>query len=137
MDNANNGNNGHMTFKEFAEKYRNDVYKKICEYIPLKEPLGHYKIMRDYIDRQGKYRRPALLLLTAHLYGATLEDAILPAAAQQLSEDWILMQDDIEDDSEMRRGKVAAHRLYGWVHALDASDTGQMAMWKMLKDYCM
>lgn len=129
-------NNGHpVTFKEFAEKYRNDVYQKICEYVPIKEPEGHYKIMRDYIDRQGKYRRPALLLLTAHLYGADLKTALLPAAAQQLSEDWILMQDDIEDDSELRRGKPAAQKLYGWVHALDASDTGQMAMWKMLKDY--
>ncbi len=124
-----------MNFKEFAEQYRSAVYKKICEYVPLKEPSGHYQIMRDYVDRQGKYRRPALLLLTAHLYGATLSDAILPAAAQQLSEDWILMHDDIEDDSELRRGKPAAHRIYGWVHALDAGDFGQMAMWKMLTDY--
>ncbi len=123
------------TFKELAEKYKPIVYQKICDYVPIKEPENHYKIMRDYIDRQGKYRRPALLLLTAFLYGADLEEALLPAAAQQLSEDWILMQDDIEDDSELRRGKPAAHRLYGWVHALDASDTGQMAMWKMLKDY--
>ncbi|HUC38838.1 MAG TPA: polyprenyl synthetase family protein [Candidatus Acidoferrum sp.] len=125
------------SFKEFAEKYRDPVYKTICSYVPIKEPLGHYKIMRDYIDRQGKYRRPALLLLTACLYGAKPEETLLPAAAQQLSEDWILMQDDIEDDSELRRGKPAAHRLYGWVHTLDASDTGHMAMWKMLKDYLM
>jgi geranylgeranyl diphosphate synthase type II len=135
MENNNDG--CPKNFKELAEKYRGDVYKKICEYVPMKEPLGHYKIMRDYIDRQGKYRRPALLLLTAFLYGAKLEDALLPAAAQQLSEDWILMQDDIEDDSELRRGKPAAQKLYGWVHALDASDTGQMAMWKMLKDYML
>ncbi len=126
-----------MDFKEFAEKYRNDIYKKICEYVPVREPSGHYKIMRDYIDRQGKYRRPALLLLTAHLYGAKLNDAILPAAAQQLSEDWILMQDDIEDDSELRRGKPAAQKLYGWIHSLNATNTGQMAMWKMLKDYIL
>ncbi len=124
-----------MSFKDFAEKYRSDIYKKICEYVPIKEPVDHYKIMRDYIDRQGKYRRPALLLLTAHLYGANVNDALLPAAAQQLSEDWILMQDDIEDDSDVRRGKPAAHKLYGWVHVLNATDTGQMAMWKMLKDY--
>ena len=138
MENAGTGNSEHLvTFKEFAERYRNDVYRKICEYVPVKEPEEHYRIMRDYIDRQGKYRRPALLLLTAYLYGAKLEDALLPAAAQQLSEDWILMQDDIEDDSELRRGKPAAQKLYGWVHSLNASDTGQMAMWKMLKDYIL
>lgn len=125
------------SFKELVEAYRPYIYNKICDYVQLKEPLDHYKIMRDYVDRQGKYRRPGLLLLTAHLYGAGLEDAILPAAAQQLSEDWILMQDDAEDDSELRRGKPAAQKLYGWVHAINATNTGQMAMWKMLNDYTM
>ncbi len=124
-----------MNFKEFADRCREPVYKKICEYIRIKEPVGHYKIMRDYIDRQGKYRRPGLLLLTANMYGATMEEAILPAAAMQLSEDWILMQDDWEDDSELRRGQPAAHRIYGPVHTVNATNTGQMAMWKMLKDY--
>jgi geranylgeranyl pyrophosphate synthase len=124
-----------MNFKEFIEKYRQPVYDKICEYVPMKEPTEHYQIMRDYIDRQGSYRRPGLLLLTAYLYGAKLEDAILPAAAQQLSEDWILMQDDVEDDSDLRRGKPAAQKLYGWVHSMNATNTGQIATWKMLKDY--
>lgn len=131
------GNNGHSnrSFKELVEKYRPIIYKTVCDYVPIKEPVDHHRIMRDYIDRQGKYRRPGLLLLTAHLYGASLEDALLPAAAQQLSEDWILMQDDAEDDSELRRGKPAAQRLYGWVHTINATNTGQIAMWKMLKDY--
>ncbi|OJI06974.1 MAG: hypothetical protein BK997_03880 [Candidatus Micrarchaeum sp. ARMAN-1] len=124
-----------MDFLEYIENYRKLVYDKICEYVPMKEPLGHYKITRDYIDRQGSYRRPGLVMLTAQLYGATPEDALLPAAAQQLSEDWILIQDDIEDDSDLRRGLPALHKKYGIVHAIDASDTGQIAMWKMLKDY--
>jgi len=81
-----------MDFLEYIENYRKLVYDKICEYVPMKEPLGHYKITRDYIDRQGSYRRPGLVMLTAQLYGATPEDALLPAAAQQLSEDWILIQ---------------------------------------------
>ena len=91
--------------------------------------------MRDYVDRQGSYRRPGLVMLTGQLFGAKPEDLILPAAAQQLSEDWILMQDDAEDDSELRRGKPAAQRIHGWVHAMNATNTGQMAMWRMLKDY--
>ena len=124
-----------MDFKEFAESNKQAVYEKICEYVTVKDPEAHYRIIRDYIDRQGKYRRPALLLLAACLYGSTVEDTILPAAAMQISEDWILMQDDWEDDSELRRGKPAAHRIYGPIHTVNASNTGQMAMWKMLKDY--
>jgi geranylgeranyl pyrophosphate synthase len=122
-------------FKSFIAMHRPMVYSKICEYVPLKEPVGHYGIMRDYIDRQGSYRRPGLVMLSGMFFGAKTEDLLLPAAAEQLSEDWILMQDDAEDDSELRRGKVTAHRLYGWVHAINATNAGQMAMWCMLKDY--
>ena len=124
-----------MNFKEYIESIRPSIYAKICEYVPLKEPVEHHKIMRDYVDRQGSYRRPGLVMLTGQLFGATQEDLLVPAAAEQLSEDWILMQDDTEDDSELRRGKPAIQRIYGWVHSFNATNTGQMAMWRMLKDY--
>ncbi len=122
---------------EYVGANKNAIYSKICEYVPLKDPEGHHGIMRDYIDRQGNYRRPGLLLLSGQMFDAQLRQLILPAAAQQLSEDWILMQDDTFDDSELRRGKPAAHRLYGAVHTINASNIGQMAMWCMLKDYAL
>ncbi len=126
-----------MNFKEYIEQHRQEVYGTICKYVPIKEPVENHKIMRDYIDRQGSYRRPGLVLLSAQLFGGSVEKALLPAAAQQLSEDWILMQDDVEDDSEMRRGKPAAQKLYGAIHAFNASNIGHMAMWRMLKDYIL
>ncbi len=124
-----------MDFKEYVAQHKGTVYSKICEYVQIKEPKVHYSIMRDYIDRQGSYRRPGLIMLTGQMFGASLDKLLLPAAAIQLSEDWILMQDDTEDDSELRRGKPAAQKLYGWVHAMNATNIGQMAMWSMLKDY--
>ena len=126
-----------MSFKEFIELHRPKIHTTIKSYVSLKEPLSHYKIMVDYIDRKGKYGRPGLLMLVGMLYGAKPDDLYLPAAAQQLSEDWILMQDDVEDDSELRRGLPAAQKLYGWVHSFNATNTGQIAMWKMLKDYAV
>ncbi|MGC8662734.1 MAG: polyprenyl synthetase family protein [Candidatus Micrarchaeia archaeon] len=126
-----------MNFKEYIEANRQIIYNKICEYVPKKEPIQFYNIARDYIDRQGSYRRPGLVLLSGQLFGANKEEIILPAAAEQLSEDWILMQDDCEDDSDLRRGKIAIQRLYGWVHAVNASNVGHMAMWRMLHDYTL
>ncbi|MGC8699818.1 MAG: polyprenyl synthetase family protein [Candidatus Micrarchaeia archaeon] len=126
-----------MNFKEFIEMHRQKVYNTICSYVPIKEPRQFYTIARDYIDRQGSYRRPGLVLLSGLLFGASLEELTLPAAAEQLSEDWILMQDDCEDDSDLRRGKPAIQKLYGWVHAINASNLGHMAMWRMLFDYAM
>jgi len=124
-----------MNFKEYIEKYRNLIYSTICNYVPIKEPKDFYTIARDYIDRQGSYRRPGLVMLSGQLFGASVEELTLPAAAQQLSEDWILMQDDCEDDSDLRRGKPAIQKLYGWIHAMNASNLGHMAMWRMLHDY--
>ncbi len=126
-----------MDFKEYVALNKKRVYDTICSYVPIKEPEEHYRIMRDYIDRQGNYRRPGLLLLTGQLYGAKIDDLVLPAAAQQLSEEWILMQDDIEDDSELRRGKPAAQKLYGWIHSLNATNSGHIAMWRIIKDYML
>ncbi len=124
-------------FKQYIELHRQSVYDTICKYVPMKEPIEHYKIIRDYIDRQGSYRRPGIVMLTGQMFGAKQDELLLIAAAEQLSEDWILMQDDAEDDSELRRGKPAAQRIYGWVHAMNATDTGHIAMWRMVKDYML
>jgi geranylgeranyl diphosphate synthase type II len=55
-------------------------------------------------------------------------------AAMQISKDWILNYDDIEDDSPQRRGKPTLHRLYGKELAINAGDALQVLMWKVLRD---
>jgi geranylgeranyl diphosphate synthase type II len=124
-----------MNFKEYVENHRNEIYSTICNYLPIKEPEAHYRMVRDYPDRQGSYRRPGLLMLAGQVFGANIDNLILPAAAMQLSEDWILMHDDIEDRSEMRRGKPAIQNLYGFALGINAGDAVHMVMWRMLRDY--
>ena len=124
-----------MNFKEYIEAHRSGVYSTICSYIPIREPVQHYTMVRDYVDRQGSYRRPGLLMLAGQVFGADPNELLLPAAAMQLSEDWILIHDDVEDHSEMRRGKPALQRIYGDELAINAGDAAHIAMWKMLHDY--
>ncbi len=124
-----------MDFKEYIESRRRLIYSKIMEYIPLKDPVDHYKAVREYSERMGNYRRPGLLMLSGEMFGTGSEKLVLPAAAMQLSEDWILIHDDIEDNSELRRGKPALHKIYGNEIAINAGDAAHIAMWKMLKDY--
>jgi len=92
----------------------------------------HLEIVSDYPRRKGKYLRPGLLLLTAQAMGASLKSALNTAAAMQISEDWILNHDDIEDDSPDRRGKPALHKIYGHELALNAGDALHLIMWKVL-----
>jgi len=123
-----------MRFEDYISSHKKAVYDTLCGYLPNKAPEEHYKMVREYSDRQGKYARPSLLLLWTELHGGKLEDAILPAAAHQLSEDWLLMHDDIEDGNGLRRGKPAAHVMYGERFAINSGDTLHMIMWDMVRD---
>lgn len=120
------------------EKYLENLIKfpDYCQ-IPSKyQSLVHFhqKIVSEYPQRKGKYLRPTLVLLTAEAMGFSQKKAIKTAAAMQVSEDWILNHDDIEDDSLERRGKPALHRLYGKELAINAGDALHILMWKILWD---
>lgn len=133
---------------EILVKYRRCVWPEIQNYlgkedyptafkIPAKHrPLQdfHWKMAKDYPLRQGKYIRPTLLLLAAEAMGIEKEKAIKAAAAMQLSEEWLLIHDDFEDNSLERRGKPALHRIYGNELAVNAGDTLHILMWKILSD---
>lgn len=61
----------------------------------------------------GKRFRPALTLLCGHLCGAHAEQRILLAASVELIHNATLLHDDIVDEAAIRRGKPAAHLLWG------------------------
>jgi geranylgeranyl diphosphate synthase type II len=130
------------------EKYKKPVWREIQKYlyddsyptaftIPVKYQKDvefYWKSVRDYPKRQGKYLRPTLLLLAAKAMGADVKKAVKTAAAMQLSEEWLLIHDDIQDRSLARRGKPALQRLYGDELALNAGDTLHVIMWKIITD---
>jgi len=92
----------------------------------------HFHMVSDYPVRQGKYLRPTLVMLTAQAMGLDPQLAIPTAAAMQISEDWILGHDDIEDQSEKRRGYPAIQKIYGNELALNAGDALHALMWQVL-----
>lgn len=126
--------NGYKDFKAFASACREKVYQKICKYLPQKEPQEYYRIVRAYPDRKGQYRRPSYLVLWTLLYGGKEEDALLPAAAQQLSEDYFLSHDDWMDKNTLRRKEKSLHILYGDRYAILAGDHLQTLTWRIAKD---
>lgn len=99
-----------------------------------KEYRMHWRIVREYPERKGKYLRPTLVVLTTAAIGGSEKDAYTTAAAMQVSEDWILNHDDFEDDSLFRRGKPALHKIFGPELAINAGDTLHVIMWRILYD---
>ena len=99
---------------------------------PIKEVDLLYKMMRDYPGRTAKGMRPFLCVTTCKAAGGTEEDALLTAACIELFQNWILIHDDIEDGSELRRGLPALHRTYGEPLALNAGDALHARTWEAL-----
>ncbi|MEK7521417.1 MAG: polyprenyl synthetase family protein [Patescibacteria group bacterium] len=130
------------------DKYKDLVWPEIQKYLKdpkypkqflipnkfKKEAALYWRINKVYPGRKGKYIRPILLLLTARAMGANTKTIIKPAAAMQLSEEWILIHDDIEDNSEERRGAPTLHKIYGHELAINAGDSLQIIMWKIIND---
>lgn len=137
-----------MTAEEILRENRENVWKEVKKYLKspnfpeaFKVPQRykklekfHWELSSEYPSRKGKYVRPTLLLLTCGAMGGKKREALKTAAAMQLSEEWILISDDIEDDSPLRRGKPSLHKMYNLELAVNASDTLESVMWKILFD---
>ncbi len=81
-----------------------------------------YDLIADYPSRAGKMMRPSLCIATARMFGASTAEATPTAVAIELLHNALLIHDDIEDDSERRRGKPALHVIHGVPLALNAGD---------------
>ncbi len=91
-----------------------------------------YSMMRDYPSRQAKGMRPFLCVTTCKATGGSEDDALLTAACIELFQNWILIHDDIEDGSELRRGGPALHKKYSEGLALNAGDALHARTWEAL-----
>lgn len=91
-----------------------------------------YALARDYPERGGKQLRGLLVLLSAAAHGGDWRAALPVAAALELFQSWVLIHDDIEDDSEERRGRPALHKLTGIPIAINVGDLLHVHMWQVL-----
>jgi len=76
----------------------------------------------DFINRGGKRWRPSLFLLVIEALGRKPEELQEFAIIPEIIHNGTIMIDDIEDNSEMRRGKPCTHRLYGLDVAINAGN---------------
>ena len=94
---------------EAADKH---VFNQFCE--PAK----------DLLARGGKRWRPLLMMLTAKMLGGepALELAGKLVSLIEMPHNGTLIIDDIEDKSDLRRGKPAVHLLYGEDFSINAGN---------------
>jgi geranylgeranyl diphosphate synthase type II len=105
-----------------------DQYKKITldALQPLfcsKEPRRYlYDLLPDYPCRGGKGLRPALCIATCRAFGGSTYSALKSALALELLHNGFIIHDDVEDDSEFRRGLPTMHAREGSSLAINVGD---------------
>jgi geranylgeranyl pyrophosphate synthase len=97
--------------------------RKVNYSLPLQEyEEGLSKPLYELLDRGGKRWRPVLLALVAEAFGVKKEVYKTLFPVIEVIHNSSLISDDIEDGSEMRRGKPAVHKIFGVDIALNASE---------------
>jgi geranylgeranyl diphosphate synthase type II len=121
---------------DLLKELKGGIDRYIFEFLPSDHDIPEidllYRMMRDYPSRAGKGLRPGLILLFNRAYGGEDDKAINTAAALELFQNWIVIHDDIEDQSDLRRGLPALHIKHGVALALNAGDALAGKMWEML-----
>ncbi len=76
----------------------------------------------EFLDRGGKRWRPGLFLLICEALGKDPTDFLEYAIIPEVIHNGTLMIDDIEDQTELRRGKPCSYRLFGLDIAINAGN---------------
>lgn len=105
------------------EKYGAMVNRQIQKYLPRTgQPVTLHQPMWELLDRGGKRFRPALTLLFCEAVGGQARKTLPAAAGVEILHNMTLIHDDIEDQSELRRGKPCIHIMFGLPAAINSGD---------------
>ena len=127
---------GEALIHSVLEEYGRLTRRALRRYLPAGEPWRYlYDLVSDYPRRGGKMMRPSLCIATARAFGARAEDALRAAVSIELFHNALLVHDDIQDESQVRRGAPSLHVLHGMPLALNAGDTLVMLSLRPLAEY--
>lgn len=106
------------------DEYGSLTREHLQRWLPQGDPQDYlYGPLSDYPTRGGRMFRPSLCIATGRVFGATVEQLLPAAVSIELLHNALLIHDDIEDESDERRGKPTLHQQIGTPLALNAGDS--------------
>lgn len=132
-----------LDIKEYLEKIAKQIDRKIEEFLPrdLEENSQVFNLIPprykpdfkalnkaisepiwEFLDRGGKRWRSALFLLVLEALGGDPEKYFDFSIIPEVIHNGTIIADDIEDGSDLRRGKPCINRLFGLDIAVNLSD---------------
>ena len=122
-------------FDAVLSEYRAVTRERLFRYLPDAEPRDYlYTLAADYPRRGGRGFRPSLCIATARAFGASTEAALATAVSIEMIHNAMLIHDDIEDESEHRRGRAALHVTEGVPIAINVGDALSLLAMRPLLD---
>ena len=120
---------------EVLAQYGALTRKALLEYLPSGDPQRYlYELVSDYPTRRGKMMRASLCLATARVFGADPEDALATAVSIEMLHNSFLIHDDIQDESDERRGQPTLHKVHGVPLAHNAGESLSLLSVRPLRD---
>jgi geranylgeranyl diphosphate synthase, type II len=103
--------------------YRETTLAGLLAAVPDREPRRYlYDPLAAHLSRVGKSIRPALCMATCQAFGGDAAAAEKSAVAIEMLHNAFLVHDDVEDESELRRGEPTMHVAHGVPLAVNAGD---------------
>src|SRR5215471_7837429 len=110
-------------FRDVLVEYGGLTRVQLCRYLAPREPARQlYNLVAEYPRRGGRMLRPSLCIAAARAFGASTTEALTAATALELLHNGFLVHDDIEDESDSRRGLPTLHSICGVPAAINAGD---------------
>lgn len=104
------------------EQYRDLTLDALLQQLPNRSPAYLYDLIPSYPQRPGKGLRASLCLATCKALGGRLDRALNSAAAIELFHNAFLVHDDVQDESESRRGGPTLHAEHGIAIAVNVGN---------------
>jgi len=108
---------------EMIERYIPRKFEKDAVVFKLSTPRYAYNLealdkaiaepIWEFLDRGGKRWRPSLFLLICEALGKNPKDFLEYAIIPEVIHNGTLMIDDVEDQSNLRRGRLCTYKLFG------------------------
>lgn len=122
------------------ERYGAATRAEVARYLGTSTPSPYLdEMLADYPARGGKMLRPTICIANAQVFGANLSGdtmvaAVRCAAAIEMLHNALLIHDDVQDGSELRRGRPTLHALHGVPLAINAGDALLFTAFRPLVD---
>ncbi len=117
------------------EQLREVFLKHLKSTINHNEPKGLYDPVHYILDLGGKRLRPLLTLLSAQMYGESIDKALNAALAVEVFHNFTLLHDDIMDQADLRRGNPTVHKKWDENTGILSGDAMLIIAYQLFDEY--